>query len=539
MGWEGFCCSAPFCAGESGGLIRVAGGAAAAKSQVSTSSGGQHAVRSIVAFAAHLRSERGRSKALLPGEILLQGLDSHEEALVDRATFQRHLADLGFQGDGAGVFDALDEAGHGVLSIRDLRDLIDTVAGTEPISPGKGPAKSPGRGKDRSARIQSQRSVGSLPNSGKFKPQHGHVHHRGGRLPQKYDYNNEQDRHQGTRSISKKASRASPRTKSPEQSPGRRAHGSDSHAGTSRRRSKQQPEHHFLPEQQQHHQHPTQQQEQDQQKGLSGAVDATENLVIAGGDLPNTPFDRGVTASTEAKQETPRAAEFASMWHEKCAASVSPPASSYPSPRALRDGAVAPAGRIFSKAAGRPIVYCRLADPPPLGIQAPQIVLRPLPYDWGGADDRDNRPREFVFKGQMFKVPLLPLHRIDPELADTAHTRSSAYWTKLRSHVTGGGFRTRGDGLQSEPLQPVFSTAAAAAVPDSTHANTTSTASGSVGAIGSGSLAPPAPFGAPPEVPATVAPTSSDAGRRPSKSKAHGYSSPGRQVSKTSATKRK
>lgn len=72
------------------------------------------------------------------------------------------------------------------------------------------------------------------------------------------------------------------------------------------------------------------------------------------------------------------------------------------------------------------------------------IVLRPLPYEWGG-EDRVDVPRTFMFRGELITVPLLPIGTASdrsPETVTTEKAGRGTGWQKVRSNVLGGALRT-------------------------------------------------------------------------------------------------
>eukprot|EP00927_Polykrikos_kofoidii_P071488 TRINITY_DN67749_c0_g1_i1.p1 TRINITY_DN67749_c0_g1~~TRINITY_DN67749_c0_g1_i1.p1 ORF type:complete len:392 (-),score=70.89 TRINITY_DN67749_c0_g1_i1:78-1253(-) len=73
------------------------------------------------------------------------------------------------------------------------------------------------------------------------------------------------------------------------------------------------------------------------------------------------------------------------------------------------------------------------------------IVLRPLPYQWG-AEDRADIPRKFIFRGEVVTVPLLPfgtsLESADKPLQTAGAVKRGTGWQKVRSNVMGGALRT-------------------------------------------------------------------------------------------------
>jgi len=68
-------------------------------------------------------------------------------------------------------------------------------------------------------------------------------------------------------------------------------------------------------------------------------------------------------------------------------------------------------------------------------------VLKPLPYRWGFEDD--NEERNFLYKGEHFSVPMLPIGSNSENKEHAAGTKAvrGTGWQKLRSNVVGGNFQ--------------------------------------------------------------------------------------------------
>lgn len=337
----------------------------------------------------------------LPGgaDEFLNGLAT-SRGRVKREAFARRLRQLSFAGDAGVVFDAFDAGGQGVVALDDLRMQLVTSKDPPYRTKGAQGASKSGRrssmdGKSgsktrRKSEVASgidSTAVGGDGNGGGAKPKAGNAGASG-----EADGGAGAGGAAGGKRPPKSPPGPSPRRGNRLTSPGRTAKASPgrdalSEAGAARDAQKEAPA---------------------SEAGFSEApasdAPVRERTLEA---HDHGPPDAVLAAPKAEEAEAPRESNVASPLKE-------------PAPPSLSEGAASTAAE---------------------STTTTFVQLRPLPYDWGGADDQDDRPRTFWFRGEVIEVPLLPLGELGAAGGAGNKARSNNGWQKVKSKVMGGGLK--------------------------------------------------------------------------------------------------